>query len=190
MRSAGEFSNSDAAAAAAAAIAKPMRSAGEFSNSDAAAAAAVAKSMRSAGKFSISNAAAVIREESAFQLSNKVLLLLLLLLLEWICRQQVHSEKRFAACTTPACACKHNRLGGSFTHQASVCRRQQRDGFADRKGEVCHTAHTANRQSAGAKRQTEAARRMTGAVRRKAGAAEGQTRRLMGRLAVKTGTAD
>ncbi len=31
---------------------------------------------------------------------------------------------------------------------------------------------------------------MTGAVRRRAGAAEGQTRRLMGRLAVKTGIAD
>ena len=121
-----------------------MRSAGKFSNSDAAAAAAaVAKSMRSAGEFSVSNAAAaaVIREESAFQVSNKVLLLLLLLLLlQWICSQQVHSGKRSAVCTTPACACKHNRLRGSFTHQASVCRRQQRDGFAERKGEVWHTA--------------------------------------------------
>ncbi len=50
-------------AAVPAAIAKSMRSAGEFSNSDAAAAAA-------------------IRDKSAFQLSNKVLLLLELLL--WI----------------------------------------------------------------------------------------------------------
>ncbi len=100
------------------------------------------------------------------------------------------------------------------------CRSQQRDGFAEGKAEVCQTAKPtlpkgrlrvpkgrlrvpkgrlqvpkgrlpgAKIQTPADKRQTDAVIRMTGAVRRRAGAAEGQTRRLMGRLAVKTGTAD